>query len=173
VRTNPKPKHQHTHTMKTPPKFKSYGVQIFNWITELRVCPVEIEAKGWELIYRRSNYHTFIRTGKFTTESDVYGVGKCYFENMESAVEHILAGRQISGDYPNLVTDSEKVKAIQKCRNLFDRFKKLEKVAEFEAEKKAKLEALQKEEMALFRQRMAIRDEIESFKMKTLGLAFV
>lgn len=159
--------------MKTPPKFKTYGVQIFNWITDLRVCPVEIEAKGWELTYRRSNYNTFMQTGKFTRESEVYGVGKCYFENMESAVEHILAGRQISGDYPNLVTDAEKVKAIQKCRNLFERFKKLEKVAEFEAQKKAKYDALYKEEMALFRQRMAINQEIEKFKMQTLGLAIV
>jgi hypothetical protein len=121
------------------------GVQIFNYITDIYVCPVKIEANGWKLTYHRSNYRDFMETGKFNRSTSVYGVGKAYFENMEDAVEHILAGRQTIGDRPNLVSSETKINAITQCRNLFKRFDRMKKAEEAVAEKKQVLDGLKAE----------------------------
>jgi hypothetical protein len=126
-----------------------FGVQIFNYITDIYVCPVRIEGGGggWRdgTTYSRNNYKDFMLTGKFTRATSFYGVGKCFFENMEDAVEHILAGRQISGDRPHLVTNETKISAITQCRNLFKKFEKARKADEAVLEKKQILNGLKAE----------------------------
>jgi hypothetical protein len=156
-----------------------FGVQIFNYITDIYVCPVMIEGegKGWmsDTTYSRSNYREFMETGKFTRKTSYYGVGKCFFDNMEDAVEHILAGRQISGDRPNLVSNETKINAITQCRNIFKKFEKARKADEAVMEKKQILNGLKAESRKAYeawsdhlRKETAIEKEIEAIRKSIL-----
>jgi hypothetical protein len=126
-----------------------FGVQIFNYITDIYVCPVKIEGNGggWRdgTTYSRNNYKSFMETGKFPRSTSWYGVGKAFFENMEDAVEHILAGRQTIGDRPNLVSNETKINAITQCRNIFKKFERMRKAEEMVLEKKKVLAGMKPE----------------------------
>lgn len=70
---------------------------------------------------------------------------KAYHNNLESAVEHIMAGRTSYGEYPQLVSNDVKIDAIMKCQKVFAKIKNMEKYSGIIAEKQAQINKLKKE----------------------------
>jgi hypothetical protein len=148
-----------------------YGIQIINFTSCIDILVIKREksdrAYGGHRTYK-SNYYSFMGRGGDWNFS-MNRATKAFHNNLESAVEHIMAGRTSYGEYPQLVSNDVKIDAIEKCSRVFNKLKNMDKYKEIIASKQAKVDELWNKTNVISEERRAIEKEIEEFK-KSVGI---
>lgn len=109
------------------------GIQIINFTNFIEVLVVKKEPNCFNpniTSTSRMSYYDFLQN-KYNWKFSMNGVTKSYHNTLESAIEHIMAGRTSYGEYPQLVSNDVKIDAIAKCQKVFNRINKIKKVEDF------------------------------------------
>lgn len=148
-----------------------YGIQIINYTSFIDILVVRKEKDsnvyGGYRTYR-SNDWSFMKSGG-DWKNSMNRATKAYHNNLESAIEHIMAGRTSYGEYPHLVSNDVKIQAIQRCQKIFNKIKKMDEYKEIIASKQSKVDATWNKIFDLHKERETYQKEIEDFK-KSVGL---
>ena len=126
---------------------KEIGVQIINHTNYINILVVECRPNRFDSDLTstyRTSWYDFLNDNSEWNYS-MNRATKAYHNNLESAVEHIMAGRTSYGEYPQLVSNDVKIDAIMKCQKVFAKIKNMEKYSGVIAEKQAQIDKLKKE----------------------------